>query len=92
MERIGAVLKSRPGPLIVRGHTDGRPYRSAHYDNWRLSSARAHAAYDMLVRGGVAEQRFERIEGHADRSLSVPADRQAAQNRRIEILLEAPRP
>jgi chemotaxis protein MotB len=92
MERIGAVLKSRPGPLVVRGHTDGRPYRSAHYDNWRLSSARAHAAYDMLVRGGVAEQRFERIEGHADRSLSVPADRQAAQNRRIEILLEVAHP
>ena len=59
-------------PLIVRGHTDGRPYRSGTYDNWRLSTARAHMAYYMLVRGGVDEKRFERVEGYADRSLRVP--------------------
>jgi len=44
-------------------------------------------AYFMLVRGGVDERRFERIEGHADRSLKVVDDPEAAENRRIEILL-----
>jgi chemotaxis protein MotB len=44
-------------------------------------------AYYMLVRGGVDEKRFDRIEGYADRRLRVPNDPEAAQNRRIEILL-----
>ena len=76
-----------PEPLVIRGHTDRRPYRTATYDNWRLSAARAHMAYVMLARSGVDEKRFERIEGHADRSLRVQHDPEAAQNRRIEILL-----
>jgi chemotaxis protein MotB len=87
MEKIAGVLKAHAGPIVIRGHTDARPFRSQHYDNWRLSSARAHMAYYMLVRGGISEQRVERIEGHADHSLRVPADPEAAQNRRIEILL-----
>jgi len=91
MDRIAKVLQSRPGALIIRGHTDGRPFRSANYDNWRLSSARAQMAYYMLVRGGIDEKRVERIEGHADRSLRVPGDPDAAQNRRIELLLRMPK-
>ncbi len=87
MERLAEVLKDHDGPIVVRGHTDGRPFRTPTYDNWRLSSARAHMAYFMLVRGGVDEERFERIEGHADRSLKVVGDPEAAQNRRIEIFL-----
>jgi len=87
MEKMAQILNKFPGPIIVRGHTDGRPFRSGTYDNWRLSSARAHMAYFMLVRGGVDERRFERIEGHADRSLKVVDDPEAAENRRIEILL-----
>jgi chemotaxis protein MotB len=92
MERIAGMLKDKPGEIVVRGHTDSRPYRSKEYDNWRLSSARAHMAYYMLVRGGVAETRFDRIEGHADRDLKLPADANAAQNRRIEILIKAVQP
>jgi chemotaxis protein MotB len=92
MERIAKLLQSRPGAIVVRGHTDARPFRSATYDNWRLSSARAHMAYYMLVRGGVEEKRFARVEGYADRALKVPSDQEAAQNRRIEILLRRPNP
>lgn len=88
MEKIGKILNERPGKIIIRGHTDGRPFRSDVYDNWRLSSARAHMAYYMLVRGGIDEKRVERIEGYADRELKVPNDPEAAENRRIEILLE----
>jgi chemotaxis protein MotB len=92
MEKIAKILQTYPEPLIVRGHTDGRPYRSGTYDNWRLSTARAHMAYYMLARGGVDEKRFERVEGYADRNLRVPTDPEAAQNRRIEILLRRPKP
>jgi chemotaxis protein MotB len=87
MEQIAKALARRPGEVVIRGYTDGRPFRSDIYDNWRLSAARAHMAYYMLTRGGLDEKRVTRIEGYADRSLKVPADPFAAENRRIEILL-----
>ncbi|WP_342151287.1 MotB family protein [Methylorubrum sp. SB2] len=87
LERIANVINARPGKIVLRGHTDGRPFKSETYDNWRLSSARAQMASYMLVRGGVDEARVERIEGYADRQPRVPADPKAAENRRIEILL-----
>lgn len=87
LERIAKIIKDRPGRIVVRGHTDSRPFRSETYDNWRLSSARAQMASYMLVRGGVEDARLERIEGYADRLPRNPADPKAAENRRIEILL-----
>lgn len=86
LERIAKVLNAHPGQIVVRGHTDGRPFRSETYDNWRLSSARAQMAYYMLVRAGLDEKRLDRIEGYADRQPRNP-DPKAAENRRIEILL-----
>jgi chemotaxis protein MotB len=87
MDAIARSLKDRPGTIVVRGHTDGHPYKSATYDNWRLSSARAQIAYYMLARAGLPESRFDRIEGYADRRLKDPAHPFAAENRRIEILV-----
>ncbi|AWN37615.1 MotB family protein [Methylobacterium radiodurans] len=86
LERIAKILNARPGRIVVRGHTDGRPFRSETYDNWRLSSARAQMASYALVRAGLDEGRLERIEGYADRQPRNP-DPKAAENRRIEILL-----
>ena len=88
MERIAAILKSRKGKITIRGHTDARPFRNGSYDNWRLSTDRAQFAYYMLVRGGLDESRVAAIEGYADRKLKVPDDPDAAENRRIEILLQ----
>jgi chemotaxis protein MotB len=92
MEKIGKVLAKRSEQLVIRGHTDGRPFRSKDYDNWRLSTARAHMANYMLERSGVPEARIARIEGHADHDLKVPDDPLAAPNRRIEILLKRDKP
>src|ERR1700722_2460216 len=91
-EAIAASLQSLQGGIVVRGHTDGRPYRSATYDNWRLSSARAQMAYYMLIRGGLPEKRFERVEGYANHSLKDPSHPLAAENRRIEILVREAKP
>jgi chemotaxis protein MotB len=88
LAKIAEALATQPGKVIVRGYTDGRPFHTADNDNWRLSAARAHAAYDLLVRGGLKESRVVAIEGHADRDLLNPADPYAAENRRIEILLK----
>jgi chemotaxis protein MotB len=92
MEAVARVLEGRPGQIVLRGHTDARPYKSAVYDNWRLSSARAQMAYYMLVRGGVAETRVARVEGYADRAPRDVAHPLAAENRRLEILLRDPKP
>jgi chemotaxis protein MotB len=92
MDAIAASLQNLQGAVVVRGHTDGRPYRSATYDNWRLSSARAQMAYYMLIRGGLPEKRFERVEGYADHSLRDPSHPLAAENRRIEILVREAKP
>lgn len=88
MEKVGAALEQRAGKVAVMGHTDGRPFRNAEYDNWRLSSARAHSAYYMLVRGGLDETRIAEVAGFADRQLKNPTDPYDGVNRRIEILLE----
>jgi chemotaxis protein MotB len=89
LDKITPLISQQRGLVIVRGHTDDRPYRSADYDNWRLSTARAHMAFHMLIRGGLDAKRIERIEGYADRRPKTPNDPSAPQNRRIEILIRA---
>lgn len=88
MEKIGKILAGQKGALTIDGHTDARPFRNENYDNWRLSTARAHSAYYMLVRGGLDENRITTVAGHAARKLKDKADPLAASNRRIEILLD----
>jgi chemotaxis protein MotB len=88
MAEIAKILQARQGKIVIRGHTDARPFRSADYDNWRLSHARAQMALYMLVRGGLDESRIVRVEGHADRDPKIPSDPNANQNRRVEILLQ----
>jgi chemotaxis protein MotB len=46
----------------------------------------------MLVRGGLPETRVERVEGYADRRPKAPERPEAAENRRIEILLRKAAP
>jgi chemotaxis protein MotB len=92
MDKVGKILAKRPERLVIRGHTDGRPFRSGDYDNWRLSAARAHMANYMLVRSGIPEERIAHIEGHADHDLKISDDPLAAPNRRIEILLKKGKP
>lgn len=84
---IAATLKTSQGNIVVRGHTDSRPYKS-NGDNWNLSFARAQAAFTGLVRGGLDERRIERVESYADRMPRNPRSPQAPENRRVEILLK----
>lgn len=89
IKSIAPILRANAERIIVRGHTDGRQFRSEGVNNnWRLSTMRAEAAYELLLSAGIEEGRFARIEGHADRRLKDAADPQSAVNRRIEILLK----
>ncbi len=88
MQKIGEILKDKPGAVVIRGHTDGRQYKGEN-ENWRLSMDRAQSAYYMIVRGGLDEKRVSQVSGFADRKLKDQADPFNATNRRIEILLQA---
>ncbi|MFK5978689.1 MAG: MotB family protein [Rhizobiaceae bacterium] len=90
MAKIAEIISSKSGKITISGHTDGRKYKSLGYDNWRLSTARAHMAHYMLVQGGLEEARVERIDGYADSKLKIPDNKLAASNRRIEIFLKNP--
>lgn len=85
---IASVIQKQPGRVVIRGHTDARPFKNAKSDNWRLSAARAQMAFQMLVRGGFDDRRLERLEGHAATHLRNTADPFAPENRRIELLLQ----
>jgi chemotaxis protein MotB len=87
LEKLGSIVNKHPGKIVIRGHTDGRPYAGDTHGNWRLSANRATATYYMLMRGNVGDGRFFALEGYAERDLRNKANPLAGENRRIEILI-----
>ncbi|HEY0857654.1 MAG TPA: DotU family type VI secretion system protein [Albitalea sp.] len=91
MRRIGEALAQVPGSVVITGHTDNRPIRSARFpSNWHLSEERAKAVRGILVSQGMAAARVN-AEGRADGEPLVANDTVAnrALNRRVEITLLA---
>ncbi|MFN4112557.1 MAG: flagellar motor protein MotB [Sphingomonadaceae bacterium] len=90
-ELIGVVAEAIGGDgsrLIVRGHTDALPWRAGSgASNWSLSAGRAEATRQELRRSGIAESRFERIEGVAEREPLLPDDPADPRNRRMSLLV-----
>lgn len=85
---IGGAVADQDGQLIVRGHTDALPWRSGvAANNWSLSTGRAEATRQELLRAGLPERRFDRIEGVADRELLIRDNPADPRNRRMSILL-----
>jgi type VI secretion system protein ImpK len=89
MGRIGDALALAGGPVLVTGHTDNTPIRSARFpSNWHLSQERARTVRDLLVDRKVLPERIQ-SEGRADTEPLVPNDSlgNRALNRRVEITL-----
>lgn len=87
VDTIGKILATQDGKVIVRGHTDARRYKSLNFDNWQLSTARAHMASYILMHGGLDETKILRIEGYGSSEPLDVADPLADANRRVEFLL-----
>ncbi|TYC85231.1 flagellar motor protein MotB [Novosphingobium sp. BW1] len=90
-ELLGAIAEA-VGPnaaeLTIRGHTDALPFLpGTKGNNWSLSAGRAEATRQALLRDGLPEDRFRRIEGVADKELLIPGDPNDPRNRRISITL-----
>jgi len=90
MDKISQVLVSRPGKIMVAGHTDNIPIRTGRFrSNWELSAARAVTVLHSLLRNkGIKEDRVV-VEGLADtrpmESNKTPRGR--AKNRRVELIV-----
>ena len=93
--KIAPILAETGHAIVVEGHTDSRPYGSPNYDNYMLSTDRAHAVRRLLGAGGVADAQMEGVKGYADQKPRVKDDPAHFSNRRVTVLLpfsfEAPR-
>ena len=93
LKAIGGVIAPEPGAVSIRGHTDALPWRGGQggsrigANNWALSAGRAEATRQALLRQGIGEARFRKIEGVADREPLVREKPEDPRNRRISILL-----
>ena len=88
LKALGETIGPEGGELMIRGHTDSVPYKEGQLaNNWSLSAGRAEATRQSLMRNGVNEARFKRIEGVADRELLIPKDPHDPRNRRISVVI-----
>lgn len=94
--RFASILNSQAAAsyeLMVAGHTDNTPVvnpatKAKHPDNWYLSSHRAIAVGDEMIKHQVNPQRVA-VVGYADQRpiASNGTTEGKAQNRRVEVLI-----
>ncbi len=90
LKKLRNTLEKIQGNIIVAGHTDNIPIKTARFrSNWELSAARAvTVVHKLLINKKLLPERFI-IEGHGDghpiASNSTASDR--ARNRRVELTI-----
>ncbi|MDD1614221.1 MAG: type IVB secretion system protein IcmH/DotU [Methylococcaceae bacterium] len=89
LNRIAESLNQLQGQVVITGHSDNVPIRSARYpSNWHLSKARAEAVADVIRQKLLSPDRIV-IEGKSDlepvASNETPEGR--SKNRRVVITL-----
>lgn len=90
IERVSKKLADAPGTVMVLGHTDDVPMKSAQFgSNWELSTDRAvSVVHRMLEVSDIAANRLQAV-GHGDTRPIAPNDTREnrAKNRRVEIVV-----
>ena len=89
--RIAEALDKVPATILVTGHTDDVPIRTARFpSNWELSTERA-ASIVRLMSSRLGDGKRLRAEGLADSEPIAPNDSAAnrARNRRVVIILRS---
>ena len=88
--RLRSALNEVPGRIVVAGHTDNVPIKTALYrSNWDLSAARAvSVVHELLSEPLLDPVRFV-VEGHGDAHPLAPNDsaENRALNRRVELTI-----
>ena len=83
---LAHVFRLVANPVAVNGHVRSYPVILARDPVWRLSSDRASAVHDLLIRAGFHDSRIRRVSGFADHS-PVAENPAAERNNRIEVIL-----
>lgn len=89
LQRVATALNDEPGPVIIVGHSDSVPIRSARFpSNMHLSLARAESVMKSIAKELKDPSRLS-AEGRAakDPIASNKTAEGRAKNRRIEIVL-----
>jgi chemotaxis protein MotB len=90
LNKIRKSLAEIDGRIIVAGHTDNIPIKTARFrSNWELSSSRAvTVVHELLALDEIPQERFV-IEGHGDAHPMVDNDtpKNRALNRRVELII-----
>ena len=92
LDRIGTALQDEPGKVLVVGHTDNQPIRTARFpSNWQLSTTRAETVARMIS-AKLSDPSRVKAEGHADNEpiASNATSEGRQQNRRTDIVLIKP--
>ena len=86
---MAPVISSMPNKIVLSGHTDSLRYSAGDsgYSNWELSTDRASAVRRILATGGMAEEKFLRVMGSADRMSPGSNHPDDPINRRISVLV-----
>lgn len=90
LDKLEHTLGDVEGRVVVAGHTDNVPIRTARFrSNWDLSAARAVSVVHELLRGGSLSLDRFMIEGHGQARPLVPNDtpENRALNRRVELTI-----
>ncbi len=88
LKLVAEAVADLPNKISIRGHTDATPFSAASgYDNWKLSSDRANATREELVRFGLNPQRIAEVVGKAATEPFITEDPRDPRNRRISIVL-----
>jgi type VI secretion system protein ImpK len=87
LQCLGQVLKTANGRVVVVGHTDNVPIRTARFpSNWELSRARAESVAAVL-RPAMAGPVQVVGRGEAEPIAPNTTEDERGRNRRVEILL-----
>ena len=90
LAKVSGILKSVPNQIIVEGHTDNVPIKTARYpSNWELSVDRAvHVVRYFIETQHIAPERFI-ATGYGEYQPVAPNDTAAgrARNRRVNIVI-----
>ncbi len=93
LDRVAGILKTRYASrtVSIEGHTDDQPIRKSKFgSNWRLSTERALAVQDYLLKRGNIPPKSVRVVGYGQyqpvASNSNSGGKQ--KNRRVEIVIE----
>jgi type VI secretion system protein ImpK len=87
LAKVAAALDGEPGRVLVEGHSDAAPIRTARFpSNAHLSRARAGAVAAVLQQRLADPDRLD-VEGLGDARPLDPANPRAAVNRRVELVL-----